>query len=389
MRRINRSQVLALLREGGAISRADLTRRTGMSKATISALVGDLLRARVVTVDGPVSARRGRPPIMLRFNTRAGMVMGVDLSRPRLVAAGADLAGAVIAQRSLPWPRSRRGIYRALHRIVRDVVTQSGLPAGRLLGIAVGTPGAVDITRGHVLGAAPNLPDWHQVPLQAVLERRFHVPVFVENDVNIALWGERIFGACRGVQNALLLWGDVGVGGALAVNGAIYHGSHFSAGELGYIPVSGPAGQIGPGPLETSCSEPAIVGAALRLAERGRAPAFKRLLSAGRPARIATVVEAVRRGDGGLRRLLHEVGERIGLALAAAVATVDPEVIIIGGSIAVAGSLLLPRIEAILRRTCPSPPRLLLSELGEEAVLRGAIAAALERTAPLLAGGIS
>ncbi len=385
MRRINRGKVLAVLREHGPISRTGLTRRAGMSKATISALVGDLIERGLVRVDGPVAARRGRPPIMLRFNDGAGLVVGVDMSGPRLAAAAANLAGQIVARRDVPWPSTRPAIFTALEGIVRDVITGSRSTGRRVFALAVGSPGVVDTAHGLVVGSAPNLPRWERVPLKKILQQRLRVPVIVENDVNLALWGEQHFGACGGVRNALLFWIEQGVGGALLVDGVIHRGTHFAAGEVGYMRLPGGAGRVAA--LEAHVSEPAVVSAAERLAARGEAPRLARFLREGRGHRVSTVAEAARQGDRGVRRILEDAATHVGTALAPAVLYFDPEVVVIGGSIVTAGEFVQRPVEAALRRACPAPPRVVLSQLGEDAVLRGAIAAALAHTSHYLTAG--
>lgn len=339
----NRSLVLQTLFSGGAMSRADLARETGLTRVTISDLVAALIADGYITEIGMREASGPGKPAMLVDLDRAGhRIIGIDLSgTDALVGAVLTLDGVVVARRELPLPAD--DLTDAVVALARELVADSHAP---VLGIGVGTPGVVD-DRGVIL-TAPNL-HWAGFDLEGTLSTALGLPVLVANDANAAVLAEYTFGDAG--DDVLLVKVGRGVGSGLLSAGRPMRGARFAAGEIGHVTVGtdgGPACVCGKvGCLEAWLSVPALT------------------------ARLGAAPDAAAR-DG----ILRDAGERLGIALAPIVGALDLSEIVLYGPAELLGGTLAEQAVATLRaRTLAQfhdGVRLRMSTHDEDIVLRGA-----------------
>jgi predicted NBD/HSP70 family sugar kinase len=344
----NRSLVLQSLYREGQASRADLARETGLTRVTISDLVGELIaEGLVIELGQRGDARPGKPAVLLDVNRSAIQIVGVDLSE-HAVFRGAvlDMDGQVLraAEVALAGSRGDDATAKVL-ALVDELVEAATAP---LLGIGVGSPGIVDAT-GTVV-AAPNL-GWTDEPLQRMLAERTGLPVFVANDANVAVLAEHGFADAHG--DMMLVKVGHGVGSGLLVAGALVFGSRFAAGEIGQVMVGTDDGSEGPYDRE-KCLEAWL--AVPRLESKVAAAAV-----AGRP------VEPV----------LREAGQRLGVALAPIVGALNlSEVVLSGPEELLAGALIDALGETLRNRTMAgfhSDVTLRMTSQGRDIVLRGCV----------------
>ena len=316
--------------------------------------------------------------------TARTVAIGVDLGGTWVKFAAVDRAGRVAARDLLETPR--RGVPRLLiPRIISKVrgLIDSLDPGTRVVGIGVGVPGLVDFERGRIRTLI-NIAGWADVPLQANLERALNLPVRVDNDVNAMSLGELFFGAARGVRHAVCVTLGTGVGGGLILDGHLYRGSSFSAGEVGHIPINeeGPSCNCG----GVACLE-CYVGNRAALAEARREWPKIGLLRrrVGPDARRLTLEDltwAARRGDTFSRNFWHRLGVRIGVALSGVVNLLNPDRIVVGGGMAQAGPFLLKGIRESIQLRAMSYParhvRVVVANLGTDAGVIGAASLILE-----------
>lgn len=343
----NRALLLQTLYHAGAMSRADLARETGLTRVTVSDLVGDLIADGLVHEMGPrESSRPGKPAILIDIDRAAYQIIGIDLSGPdAFLGAVVSLDGEIVARRELARPAGAEGGDAAVAAVVdfaREVVADATAP---VLGIGVGSPGVVDET-GTVL-SAPNL-SWAQLPLQQILSDALAVPVLVANDANAAVLAEYTFGGAQ--ADTMLVKVGRGLGSALLAGGRPLLGSHFAAGEIGHVTVGtdgGPQCVCGKvGCLEAWVSVPALT------------------------ARLAESADADREG------VLRDAGERLGIALAPIVGVLDlPEIVLSGPSELLDGVLAEATVETLRTRTMArfhDSVHVRMTEHSEDIVLRGA-----------------
>jgi predicted NBD/HSP70 family sugar kinase len=364
--------VLHLIREGDAVTRADIARRTGLARSTVAQRVDALLAHRLVYELGGTTSTGGRPPTALAFNHEAGTVLVADLGATHSRLAVGDLAGTLLAEvasdldiglgpeRVLDWVHQRFG----------DLLREAGRDPGEVHGIGIGVPGPVDFSRGVPVNP-PIMPGWDGFSIPAWFAGRYDAPVLVDNDVNIMALGEHRT-HWRRAKQLLCVKVGTGIGCGIVVDGHIHRGEQGAAGDIGHIRISGHddvvcrCGNVG-------CLE-AVAG--------GRALA-ERLSAAGREAgHSRDVVRLVRAGDPLAIRMVREAGRTLGEVLAGCVNFFNPAVIVIGGDIAVAHEQLLAGVrEVTFRRSLPLATRDLRtvpSRLGDRAGVHGAATMVLE-----------
>jgi glucokinase len=272
-----------------------------------------------------------------------GLSIGVDIGGTKILAGIVNEDGEVLATARRATPRNdANDVLDLVGEVVRELVSGS---VEALDGVGLGVAGLVDADRSKVY-FAPNL-RWSQVPVRALLEASTGLPVVVENDGNVAAWGEARFGAGRGVRDLTLVTVGTGIGGGIVINGALFRGAHGAAGEIGHInavPDGRPCGCGRNGCLEQYASGNALVREARLLAAERRSEAGVLLeLGDGTPEGVqgVHVTEAAKAGDPVAMAAFTIVGTWLGRGLADLAAVLDPEVFVIGGGVSEAGDLLL------------------------------------------------
>ena len=368
LRAMNERTVLEWIRSVGPLSRAQIARRSGLSKPTVSQALMALERSALVREAGRTSGGKGPTAVLYELNPRAGWVVGIDVGRRWVRAAIADLTGEIAARHD---ERTKAAGARTLIAQVggaaHALAAEAGIDWKQVTVATVGSAGVLEPSSGQV-AHAHNLPGWGRPGLLEALRAELGTNVTFENDVNLAAMGERWRGLGKEVDHFVYLHIGTGVGMALVLNGELFRGATGAAGEVGYLPlavadVHDPAGRRR-GALEGAVGAAGVVAAA-------RAAGMRATLSA------KGVFTAARKGDAVALSVVGTVAERIALAIAAVVPVVDPELVVLGGGIGRNGDLLLDPLERELREISPFHPRIEVSALGEDAELQGAVALAL------------
>ncbi len=324
LRRNNLSALLTRVHLHGATSRASLTRDLGLNRSTIGALATELEELGLVTERQPAVVRRsGRPSFVLEPQ-RDNVAVAVDIGVDRIVTALVALGGDVLHQRQRPHAAGKHDIEHVIEstaQMVEEVLaTHPGL---RCLGTGVSVPGAVRNTDGAVR-FAPNL-GWFDQPFTALLSQRLGRRVFTDNDANLGVLAEHLRGAAMGHSDVAYLNGSVGIGGGFLVGGVPLSGARGYAGEVGHLLVDGSSTQQcrcgNVGCWETKVGENQLLILA------GRLPG-------GGPEGVDEVIAAADHGDERATRALDEVGHWLGVGLRAVINVFNPEVIVLGGSLA-------------------------------------------------------
>jgi len=269
--------------------------------------------------------------------------IGVDVGGTKIAAGLVTLDGEVLATARRPTPSSDSDAVLALvATVVEELVPSAGEP---IVGVGVGVAGPVNAQRSHVY-FAPNL-HWSKVDARAVLENSTGLPVVIENDGNVAAWGEFRFGAGVGTQDLVLVTVGTGIGGGIVLGGSLFRGAHGAAGEIGhvsFVPDGVPCGCGRLGCWEQYASGNALVRQTRELASHRRADAVSLLaMGDGTPEGIQGVhiTEAAMAGDPVASEGLRMLGVALGTGLANLSAVVDPEIFVIGGGVCEAGDLFL------------------------------------------------
>ncbi len=344
-RAANRSFVLQTLFHDGAMSRADLARETGLTRVTISDLVGELIADGLIAELGVREASGpGKPAMVIDLDRAGRRIVGIDLSGPDLfTGAVLTLDGDIVARHSVPAPRTADQARDAVLELARHLVADAHAP---VLGVGVGAPGVVDT--GGVILSAPNF-GWTQLPLRSILEQALGLPVLVANDANAAVLAEFTFGGAG--DDVLLVKVGRGLGSGLVSAGQPLRGAHFAAGEIGHVTVGTDGGPL------CACGKTGCLEAWLSV------PALSERL-----ARAAT--------DADREQVLRDAGERLGIALAPIVGALDvPEIVLSGPEELLDGPLATATVETIRARTLArfhDGVRVRMTAQGQDIVLRGA-----------------
>ncbi|MFH8288591.1 ROK family protein [Streptomyces sp. NPDC018059] len=365
LRAMNDRAVLDLLVAHGPLTRTRIGELTGLSKPTTSQLLGRLEAAGLVHTTGSLSGRPGPNALLYEIDPGAGHVAALSADPTGITALVADITGTVLGTERVEADAIADDVRHRTAQLVAEAVDgalrQAGLGHDDLRAAVIGTPGAIDPHTGQ-LRYAPHLPGWHSRTLRDDLAAVLGTPVDIENDVNLAAVAEQYEGAAQDHDNYVLTWLDEGVGAAIVLGGTLLRGATGGAGEIGYMPLPG-------APLVRRGSQENRDG--------GGDGGFESLVSAyvvrelGGPGGTLADVMA---DDG----TLGEVARRIATGIAAVVAVVDPELVVLSGSVAQAGGdKLRARVEEELTGLALPRPEIRISELHGDPILTGALRSAL------------
>jgi predicted NBD/HSP70 family sugar kinase len=364
LKHLNERTVLEAIRAGAPISRAEISRRAGISKPTVSLALQSLVETGLVreALEGPAGPRYGA--VFFEPVPEAALALGLDVGGRFLRGAICDLRGDVRARLDVEIDRSDAARVLAQIAELRDaLVDATGLDDALVNGAVVGVPGVVDPER-RAISLATNVAGLEGASFADDLEVGLGLDVWLENDVNLAALGEQWQGVARGVDDFLFLSIGTGMGAGLVLRGELHRGHHGAAGEVDFSYV-GLDQDVDP------CAG-AVSAFAARLAggdggDTALAP----------PYETRDVFAAARAGDAVASDVVQEVARRIALHVVPVAAVTDVSLVVLGGGLGSNGDLLLEPVRSLLARWIPYPPSVAVSSLGEAAVLTGALALGL------------
>ncbi|NWG17470.1 MAG: ROK family transcriptional regulator [Chloroflexi bacterium] len=384
VREINLSLIMNHLRDHAPVSRAALAEMTGLNKSTVSSIIRELIEGRFVYEIGLSSSSIGRPSTLLELNPSAGHIIGLEIDVDSISVTCANFAAEMICQqKELTGSDLNQAavLARALAMVEEAARLGQRKQLNRLLGLALGVPGLVDHETGMLL-FAPNL-GWENVPLGDILRRRFpNTPIFVDNEANLAALGECFYGAARGYDTVLYISAGIGLGGAIVSQGHLFKGKLGYASEFGHmtLEVDGEPCNCGNrGCWETLVSQPALFRQIRRAVERGEKSVLSDWVAQDwSRLTLPMVLDAAQRSDTVARAALERVGFYLGIGIASLVNALNPDLVVLGGMLSLAGDFLLPVVEAELHRRAlrwtAEAVRLVLARHGADACLMGGIA---------------
>lgn len=293
-------------------------------------------------------------------------VVGIDIGGTKLATVVADKTGHILGKVRKPTHSEKGPEYAIglLFDMVREVVSQVGLEQTSISAIGVSCGGPLD-TKTGIVYSPPNLPGWDALPLKALLESEFQVPVIIENDANASALAEFRFGGGRGYSAVLYMTMSTGIGGGIVIDGQVYHGANDSAGEVGHqiLLPNGPRCGCGKrGCLEALCSGPAIARRAQAALQKqrkgGKSPTALLALADERIEAIKSehVLAAARTGDALALELVQETAYYMGWGIANLVNILNPDIVLLGTIAVAAGDLLLDPIRETVSKFAMTRP---------------------------------
>ncbi len=376
LRELNRGRVIGALRGQGTASRAEIARLTGLSRSTVSSIVSDLITAGLLTEQPEATGvahgdSGGRPPVLLSLNPSAGLAVGVDFGHTHLRVAVSDLSHEVLAEswRELDTDHSAEEGLDAAAQLVDGVLKEAKAARKGVIGVGMGLPGPINRATGAV-GSSSILPGWVGVNAAAEMEHRLGLPVSVENDANLGALAEFVWGSGRGHADIVYIKISSGIGAGLLFRGKLHQGAGGTAGEIGHTPAH-------QGTAICRCGSRGC----LETVASARAIAEQLGTSRGEPVSTKELLKLIEEADPAATRLIGEAGREIGVALAGLCNLVNPDCVIIGGDLSVAGGMITePVLESIRRYAITSAAEQVTvasGVLGDRAELLGALALVL------------
>jgi glucokinase-like ROK family protein len=380
IKNFNKHAAVDLIRFAGkSISRTDIAKELGLSRAGVSIIINELIDHGIILETDSRSTPSGRPPVVLDLNPKCGLVAAVDMGATHLSVAVGDFLAHILEETESPF-RIADGpekCLKAVNLVLQAMVEKWGIEIKDLAAIGVSVPGPVIANAGMVM-APPIMPGWDRFPIRDTLEKLWNVPVTLNNDADLGALGEWAYGAGRGEKDFAFIKVGSGVGAGLIINQQIFVGATGSAGEIGHLTIdkNGPLCTCGNyGCLEAFASGRAIEIQAQKLVESG-----KRTLLADQNLEtisVRDVANAARRGDLEAQEILNRSGTFIGIAIAGLINLINPSVVIIGGGVAEVGDLLTAPIRKMVKerslRASEHAVKITTAMLGRRSSLIGAM----------------
>lgn len=360
----NRRVVLEAIRQSGRLTRADLTRLTSLTAQTISNIVAELLDESMLTTHAAEKTARGQPPTPLSINPDGGFSIGFHVEQHRIVAVLLDLKGAARGRKT--FTVSYPTFAKALPLLLKSIEAfRRKVPEGRLLGIGIALPGPFGVEGMSAVGPT-GMPGWDDQEALASLREMTQLPVLIENDATAAAMGERLYGIAGGLKDFACLFVGHGLGSGFYLDNRLYSGHWRNAGEIGHV-ILVPDGK----PCycgKRGCLERYVSGASLL-----------EHLGVGADQSLGDLDLTERKHAAGIKRWLGEAAPALRQAVNLLESLLDPEVILIGGTLSsdILGRLIeqaQPLFPSVSVRADRSHARLQLGTAGPDCVVLGAAA---------------
>ncbi|MEU7740658.1 ROK family transcriptional regulator [Nonomuraea sp. NPDC049158] len=378
LRQLNALAVIRTLRGEPGLTVTEISRRTGLSRASTEDVVRELLGRGWAVETEPTTGTVGRPARRYRFRADAGHVLGVDIGGHKILAIVADLDGEPRHSRrvAVTPEMGRRERLAAVDRTVKECLAGAGLTASDMWATGVSTTGLVDGTGRVMLSDA--LPEWTGVDLAAHLGRIVAGPIMVENDCKLAALAESWRGVARYAKDVVFLLAGLRTGTGLIIDGKLHRGFANAAGEIGALPVAGwirAQEQLKSWPGQPS-------GTAGTSGATGAAE------TAGDPDSMAAeLFAAARNGDRRAASAVRRYVKDLAVGASALVLTLDPELVVVGGGFSRSADLIVEPLRRELDRWCIRTPEVRVSAFADEGVALGAVRLALDHVEQALRGG--
>jgi predicted NBD/HSP70 family sugar kinase len=345
----NARLVLQTIYDAGEISRADLARRTHLTRTTVSDVVGVLIEQGLVEEVGHAPAGVGRTPTLLSVGADARQIVAVNITASELQGAVVNLRGDIRRRARAPLADlDGDAVLTQLQPFIGGLIDTASSP---LLGIGISAPGVID-TQNGIARQSVNL-GWRDVPLRSILQARFSLPVYVANDGHTIALAEYMFEQHRHADNLVAIKVGHGVGAGIVLNGQLFSGDEYGAGEIGHVVVEEnglPCKCGNAGCLETVASVGSIVHRAQLLARHDSGSLLHHFAAEDGAIDFDTVLQAFHAGDPGVRQIIATIGRYLGIGVASLIAVLGVRRVVITGRIAPFGSALREAVQHEVRR---------------------------------------
>lgn len=372
----NEHRILRLVRDSTTISRTEIARLCNLSKPTVSEVINRFLAGGFLERVGESESteRGGRKRELLRFNPNAGSVVGVDIRRTESVIAVTDLNANILASKTCRYNlySSSESVLKGIAKAIESLLSGKERFLEKCVGIGIGLPGVIDHNTG-IIKVVGTLRGWGGVNLREYLNRKFDVPVYVDNDVKARTLGEFLFGAGRNTNDQVFLWIGGGIGVGIIINGKLHRGVTESAGEVGYNELR--FGSAGKEFFPILYNGQRDYGAIL-----SNGIIVERYLAKSRNHKnvtIESIIASAANGEKLANQLMDEVALLTSIVCINLINTLNPQLLVLGGKLPENGTVLLDRVRQKVREDLLSVPaeavKIVPSQLKKDGVILGAV----------------
>lgn len=378
LKRLNEMEIMNLIRVNKAISKAELSQKTGLSPTAVGIIVSGLTQKGYIHETGVGDSNGGRRPVLYELKPHSFYSIGVDIDVDYISAVLIDITGNIIHEQttSMPEDISFEKAIGKVGSLVEEIIGEFSIDLGRFLGIGISVPGLVK-NEIHKIVFAPNL-NWRNVNIKEHIDSIPDVPVFVENEAKVSAICEKWLGCCKDTDNFVCINVRSGIGAGIFIDGKLYRGVGGSAGEVGHIVVEEEGPRCGCGNfgcLETVAATGWILEEVKKVIRKGTAPGLNNIDDV-ESVNLDQVVKAARAGDEQIKGVLVKAGGYIGIAAAYLTNTLNPSKIVIGKDFTKYSDIVLEHVKNIVSSKALKPTasdvEIMVSSIGEKSSAIGA-----------------
>jgi len=345
--------ILETIKRNRTISRTDISKNTKLNIVTVSNYVNNFIEQGLVVEKGLDISSGGRRPTIVELNPKFGYVIGVDLGLKQVVSVLTDLENNILAKSVTPRPvEGEEEVVKNLLSSINEVIDKSEIDTFKIKGICIGASGVIDKEAGTIHSTAGTVSIY--VPVTSVIEQKFNIPTYLENDATAAAYGEWSLGLGHTTDIKVLLYMHSGVGCGIIIDGEIYHGASGTAGEPS---IKEPEMERNPCWIGSRCpvapwnEDIWIVDDVKAAITKGEKTKIKDIVK-GDVDKITmhTVFQAAKDQDELAVKLIQGVGRNLGIKIAFLINLFNPSLVVIGGGIEQSGAMLLDSIKEMVRK---------------------------------------
>lgn len=379
MKNMNQKLILRMIKDKGPLSKPELAKHTGLTLPAITDITNELESLNLIKNLGQTKIKRGRFPTLYTLNEQSYKSIGIVLRSKIMKGALVNLQGEIleVIERPLPEDTSPDSIVKNVQHLVDDMLRNSETSKEEILGLGVGMHGIVDHLQG--ISVFPPHLQWDNVPIKQLLEDRIGIQVKVDNDCNTLALSERTFGAGKDASSFIVLNVDYGIGAGIMIDGHLFHGADFGAGQIGHTRVDddGPLCTCGNyGCLEIMSSETAMLENFRRMVKKGFHTVIEKWVDHPDHIEMMHIYQAAEQGDRLALQTLEMGARYLGIGLATLVNVFNPEKVIITGGILRGQAIIMdPILETFRKHALKTNIRnlqIVPSQLGENGDVLGA-----------------
>ena len=365
IKKMNRKIVLETLHFNSPISRSEIADFTGLTRATVTNIIKEFEELGLIEEVGKKSGAHGRRRSLLKMKNDAFYVVGVELARDEIRVGVFDTEANELSQECVEIEDSdtKDDVIGKLLSTIQGTIDSSNVERKKIFGMGVGIPGPVDIEKGVPIMSPPDFVRVGNIPLKSILEEKFQIPVWIDNDSNAAALGEKWYGMGKDYDNFVFVIADIGLGAGIIIDREIYRGSLKASGEVGHNPSC----------MSKSCVEIESKTSITRLQK-----VYEDIT--GKELSTREILELAKKGDKDAKEALKRLNESLSYAIVSLANILSPEAIIIGGRVASVKEITLKEVKKTLDKFlfCPERPKVFVTDFLGRIELLGAAAIAIE-----------